>query len=73
MSVSDPIIAQVRRNCTLSDARNWEAISQAVRVDRRRARRYAETLSRIYKTGKSKNDLKWAEAEVKNVFSFLWA
>jgi hypothetical protein len=47
MSVLEPIIVQVRRNCTLSDARN------------------AETLSRIYETGKSKNDLKWAEAEIK--------
>jgi len=45
--------------------RNWEAISRAVRVGRRRARRYAETLSRIYETGKTKNDLKWAEAEIK--------
>ena len=45
--------------------RNWEVISQAVQIGRNKALRYAETLSRIYKTGKSKNDLRWAEAEMK--------
>ena len=45
--------------------RNWEAISRAVRVGRRKARSYAEALSCIYEEGKSKNDLKWAETEIK--------
>ncbi|MFH1350129.1 MAG: Sfum_1244 family protein [Pseudomonadota bacterium] len=44
---------------------NWQVIEQAISSGYRTAKGYAETISHIYRTGKQKDDMKWAEEEIK--------
>ena len=46
------------------DTRDWAVIEEAVDVGYHTAREYAETISRIYRSGKQKKNVKWAEKEI---------
>ncbi|MFC1515506.1 Sfum_1244 family protein [Thermodesulfobacteriota bacterium] len=48
------------------ETHNWRVIDQAVSVGYNTAKQYAETICSIYRTGKQKNDKKWAEDEIAN-------
>jgi hypothetical protein len=43
---------------------NWQVIEQAISGGYARAKNYAEMMSRIYREGKQKNDMKWVEVEM---------
>lgn len=45
-------------------SKNWQTITQAVTCGHNTAKHHAETISRIYRDGKQKNNMKWAEDEI---------
>jgi hypothetical protein len=47
-----------------SQTHNWQLIESAISDGYNTAKRHAETISAIYRTGKARNDLKWVEKEI---------
>ena len=47
-----------------TETHNWQVIEQAISSGYTRAKNYAEMMSRIYREGKQKNDMKWVEVEM---------
>ena len=43
---------------------NWQVIEKAIATGYKTAKGYAELLSKIYRKGKVKNDMQWAEKEI---------
>ncbi|UCB50411.1 MAG: hypothetical protein JSW56_05945, partial [Deltaproteobacteria bacterium] len=55
-----------------TETHNWQVIEQAISSGYTRAKSYAETMGRIFREGKQKNDMKWVEVEMeKQLFSPL--
>ena len=47
-----------------TETHNWQVIEQAISSGYTRAKNYAGMMSRIYRKGKQKNDMKWVEVEM---------
>ncbi len=47
-----------------AETHNWQVIEQAISNGYTRGRKYAEMMSHIYREGRQKNDMKWAEVEM---------
>lgn len=47
---------------------NWQVIAQAVTCGHGTAKRYAESIRRIYQEGKQKNNMQWVENEIARRF-----
>ena len=45
---------------------NWTVVEKAISAGYEKAKRYAESLRRIYAAGKQKKDMDWAAAEIEN-------
>ena len=46
--------------------RDWKIIEEAVSVGNNNARNYVETIIKIYRAGKEKNDMTWTKNEIEN-------
>ena len=47
-----------------TQTRNWQIIEQAISSGYNMAKKYAETINSIYRTGKQRDDMKWVEREI---------